>query len=406
MHRKTNRRTAKHRLLACVAVAAIGAAAARADETPPADWPDVPMNRVQVIGSHNSYKQPIDAALLRLFSTFSAEAGALDYAHAPLEEQLELGLRGIELDLYHDPEGGRYATPLGLRLLKQVGAPFQPFDAGPLAEPGFKVMHVADVDFRSSQPTLRGALEVLRVWSDANPGHLPVVVTMNLKDGKSPVPGGVEPLPFDAAALDALDAVLRAGLGEDKLLTPDMVRGDAATLERAVRTRGWPRLSAVRGRFLFAADEGGAKRRAYTAGRPSLEGRVMFTTAAPGSPDAAVLVMNSPLRSEAAIRRRVAQGYLVRTRADALTREARSGDTRRFEAALRSGAHVISTDYYRPDPRFGAGYRVSFGPSPYTAPPFSSGDAERRYARLAPAEPPPTPGATAGARPQPEEPRP
>jgi hypothetical protein len=52
----------------------------------------------------------------------------------------------------------------------------------------------------------------------------------------------------------------------------------------------------------------------------------------------------------------VNQGFLIRTRADADTREARSGDTARREAALASGAQFISTDYQDPDPRFGTGY--------------------------------------------------
>jgi hypothetical protein len=37
---------------------------------------------------------------------------------------------------------------------------------------------------------------------------------------------------------------------------------------------------------------------------------------------------------------------MVRTRSDADTREARTGDKTRFEAAVRSGAQLISTDYY------------------------------------------------------------
>jgi urease beta subunit len=48
----------------------------------------------------------------------------------------------------------------------------------------------------------------------------------------------------------------------------------------------------------------------------------------------------------------------VRTRADADTVEARSGDTTRRDAALGSGAHFVSTDYVFPDERFGTGYVV------------------------------------------------
>jgi hypothetical protein len=53
------------------------------------------------------------------------------------------------------------------------------------------------------------------------------------------------------------------------------------------------------------------------------------------------------------------EGFLVRTRADADTRQARSGNTTQRDRALSSGAQFISTDYPVPDPRF-TRYRVQF----------------------------------------------
>src|SRR5262249_6837520 len=50
----------------------------------------------------------------------------------------------------------------------------------------------------------------------------------------------------------------------------------------------------------------------------------------------------------------VKKGFVVRTRADADTVEARTGDTSRRDKALASGAQYVSTDYMRPDTRFGA----------------------------------------------------
>jgi len=43
---------------------------------------------------------------------------------------------------------------------------------------------------------------------------------------------------------------------------------------------------------------------------------------------------------------------MVRTRADADTEQARSGDITRRDAAFESGAHFISTDYPVSDPDF------------------------------------------------------
>ena len=47
----------------------------------------------------------------------------------------------------------------------------------------------------------------------------------------------------------------------------------------------------------------------------------------------------------------MAQGFIVRTRSDAGTLEARADDPTRREAALGSGAQYVSTDYEEPDPR-------------------------------------------------------
>jgi len=55
----------------------------------------------------------------------------------------------------------------------------------------------------------------------------------------------------------------------------------------------------------------------------------------------------------------VKRGFLVRTRADSDTVEARKNDTRCRDQALASGAQFISTDYPEPNPAFSP-YAVRF----------------------------------------------
>lgn len=318
------------------------------------------LNDLQMLGSHNSYKKALDPALLAaLRARVGPVIDGLDYAHPPLAEQLDLGLRKLELDVYRDPAGGRYAAPRGLALLDAAGLPHAPFDAAPLRAPGFKVLHVQDIDFRSQCPTLADCLSQLRAWSDAHPGHLPIAVSINAKQDRLDDPEATVPLPFDAAAWDALDAALRDGLGAGRILEPDELRGAHASLRAAVRDDGWPRLDAVRGRFLFVLDESPEVLASYAAGHPGLAGRAMFGNFPEDDPRAAFLILNDPLAEGDRIRAAVRAGFLVRTRADADTREARSGDTRRRDAAFASGAQYVSTDYYRPDPRFGTDYVVT-----------------------------------------------
>jgi len=218
---------------------------------------------------------------------------------------------------------------------------------------------VQDIDFRSTCLTLQQCLRAVRTWSEARPNHVPIIITINAKDDAIDRLGFTKPLPFDTAAFMALDEALRRGLGPERLLTPDAVRGKAPTLEAAVRAGGWPIVDEVRGRVLVVLDEGGETLERYRAGHPSLRGRAMFGNFEEGAPEAAFRIVNDPVGQGDTIRRLVRAGYMVRTRADANTVEARQGETRRREAAFASGAHVVTTDYYRPDPDFGTGYKVT-----------------------------------------------
>lgn len=313
------------------------------------------LNHLQVLGTHNSYHLEPPAEVL---AALGDRGTGLRYTHQPLTRQLSaLGIRKLEIDVYADPEGGRYARPAALRMVPGLSASW-PAEA--MRAPGFKVLHVQDVDVVSRCPTLRACLTEVRDWSRAHPRHVPVLVMIELKDTPLKEPrgdvGAVPPLPIDAAQLDALDAEIRAVFGREHLLTPDDVRGRRATLREAIVADGWPRLGDVRGRVFFAMDNTDHHRELYLQGHPSLEGRVLFVSAAPGSPAAAFLKLNDALGDGAArIRAAVADGYIVRTRADEPIHEATTGDTTRRDAAFRSGAQFVSTDFPEVSP-FGSGY--------------------------------------------------
>jgi hypothetical protein len=70
----------------------------------------------------------------------------------------------------------------------------------------------------------------------------------------------------------------------------------------------------------------------------------MFVDSEPGVPYEAVYVLNDPVADAAAIQTAVSQGFIVRTRADADMVEPLANDTTRRDAALASGAQIISTD--------------------------------------------------------------
>jgi len=327
---------------------------------------DVPINHIQVIGSHNSYKQQIDPALFQLIKQAdSSLARHIDYSHISLTDQLSLGLLNLEIDIYADAQGGKYAHPKGLDWAAGKGET-KPYDPdGLMKEPGFKVFHIQDIDFRSNCVTFKKCLQELKSWSTAHAGHNPVFITMNARDDEIKKPGFTVPEKFNSALFDQLDSLIAATLGREKVITPDDVRGKDATLETAVLKGRWPSVKAAKGKFIFILDETGEKRSAYIQGHPSLQGRMLFANAEPGTPEAAILIMNDPVKDLNKIQELVKKGYIVRTRADADTEEARKNDKTKFEAACRSGAQIITTDYYQKSTHFASDYSISFDGGTY-----------------------------------------
>lgn len=314
------------------------------------------LNETQVIGSHNSYKSEMPAPILEYLNKINpAAAQSLEYQHLPLSEQLHLGLRNLELDVFHDPMGGKYSNPKSLAMLPE-GTVFD--SEKELQEPGLKLFHVQDLDVQSHHLLFKNALLELKSWSNQNPDHHPIFVLINAKDGQ--VPMTVSPLSFTGTALDSIDLEVRTYLGIDKLITPDQVRGEYESLEKAVLAGNWPKMDAARGKFLFVLDESEEKIRRYLTEKPTLKNAVLFVNLKEGNPEAGFRIINDPISNETYIQDLVRKGYIIRTRADSDTKEARTGDYTKFEKAKASGAQVISTDYYIPSTLFPSDYSVSF----------------------------------------------
>ena len=303
------------------------------------------MNQTQVIGSHNSYKIGIEKPLMDMILADRPEAIALEYTHIPITRQLDLGLRGLEIDVLYDPDGGRFAHPKGLEILTAQGVEVKPYDTEAMKDPGFKVLHVPDIDFRSHCATFKGCLFDVRGWSKAHNDHLPIIITINPKTSGLARPGFAEVLPFDKKVLDALDKEILEVFDADHLITPKQVKGKQKTLRQAIVDKGWPDLSKARGKILFVFDAGNDLTELYIKDDDAYA-RPMFANTDADNPHAAFFIMNDPVGQEKDIADRVKQGFMVRTRSDADTKEARTGDKSRFEAAIRSGAQVITTDYY------------------------------------------------------------
>jgi len=337
----------------------------------------VHLNEIQVIGTHNSYRAAMSPVTMQWLSKVAPDAAiTLDYQHAPLAVQLDHGIRQIELDLYADMKGGRYAHPKGPDWLRKAGLTPEadPVDPAIMQGNDFKVMHIVDIDQRSTCQPLKACLGIIRTWSDAHPGHLPIFVDLETK--QSAPPGKVpftQPEIFTPSTYDRLDAELLEVFGRDRILAPDDVRGDAPDLNTAIRSKGWPSLAKARGKIVFVFERPHDTAR-YLVGHPALKGRLIFPNGRPGEPTCAFTEINEGFvgkkvgefetvdnaKAAKIVPDLVRQGYLIRTRADGDTLEARHNDLARRQTALGDGAQLISTDYPLYAPARWNGYSVSF----------------------------------------------
>jgi hypothetical protein len=284
-------------------VALVAAAGCAGDAPPSFDYPldgELRLHHVQARGTHNSYHIAPDPFVLPDWN----------YTHSELGAQLDGGMRQFELDLYLRADGD-----------------------------GLDVFHIVNLDQGTTCERFRDCLAALEQWSGDHPAHHPIAVMIELKD------------PFDAApasdVLDLLDAELRSVWPDDRLVTPALVRGDAATIRDALSAGGWPTLGELRGRALFWLLDRGDFRDLYDSGGTSLDGRPMFTNASAGSldtPVAAITTADDPIDGAGAIAEALAANVLVRTRTDVLGDQGYSIDPARLDAALSSGAHFLSTD--------------------------------------------------------------
>ena len=319
------------------------------------------INQLQLLGSHNSYRQRTYGPILQFMYDNSQmlpegfNPDELDYTHVPLDEQFnDYGIRSIELDVFNDPNGGLFYYRMGHVLIGE--SPESGLAA--LIDPGLKVLHIPDVDYNTNYLTFKDALNAVKSWSDAHPRHLPLVIMVEPKEDDTHAVLGdpfTTTIPFDKTSLGTIDQEIKDVFGSnlEQVLTPDNVRGAYATLNAAVRAGNWPAIASARGKVIFVMLPSGTEKADYLDGHAGLAGRAMFVFSDPDQAETAFINFDDPEAAFSDIQQLVGEGYFIRTRTDADTKEARSGYTGRREAAFNSGAQILSTDYYRPDGRPG-----------------------------------------------------
>lgn len=295
------------------------------EQPPPKPPPELRMNDIQVKGTHNSYHlRPYGSDYLSNYN----------YSHAPLATQAEeYEVRQFELDVWYIPG-------LGLRVYHN------PYDSA------------------TTCAAFTDCLNDLKNWSDANPEHVPLWILIEPKDLEWVVEG--------IDIFEEIEADIDSVWTRERRVEPDDVRQGRSTLRRAVTENGWPLLDEVRGKAAFALLDKGGIRDAYLERHDGLVNATMFAIVDEEHPAAALISWTQPVNKQEVLRSAVEKGFIVRTRPDSETVEAEENNYTRFEAALSSGAHFISTDFPGNDESVEYAIWIPEGPvacNPLVAPP-------------------------------------
>jgi hypothetical protein len=270
---------------------------------------DLKLNEIQLMATHNSYKKlgsGIAKVLVGLVDSVE-EADAMKYANNDLTDQLNNGVRSFELDLR--------------------------FRKGE-----FEVTHVPLVDNSSTVPKFNLALEEILLWSDHNPGHIPIIVLLELKDDWMMLDPALSDI--TEVELSLLDQTITQAFGE-KLFSPGDIIGSYDTLNQAISEKGWPLLNDLLGKVIFILHPG-KHTMPYVEANPDFSDMAMFPAASSTDTDntyASFIVHNEP--DVESIRALVLSNYIIRTRLDSNL----NVSAERFQNGILSGAQILTTDF-------------------------------------------------------------
>lgn len=303
--------------LAALKAAYSGNAAPKADEQAVLGFDlsasgNIPYNRLRTIGTHNSYKLRTTSAMhfvsQTLFPVFGASPDAFEYDHDTLTEQLNLGIRSLELDLSFSKRDG---------------------------EERFTVQHSPLFDGNSSAIDFALALEEIAEWSRYNENHIPVTILIEVKEDLLLKVGSRK---LQESDLAALYRVVSDTLG-DRLLTPSEF-SNGATARSVREENGYPALRDTLGKVLVVLHPG--KFTKALASVPLAEQK-LFVTAnleeRENYAETALFVLGNRPGDEADQASK--EGFIVRTRLD----DALFVDEARAARAIEGRAQILSTDF-------------------------------------------------------------
>ncbi len=279
----------------------------------------IKLNEIAILGTHNSYQTLATKEtrfLMNIIDTITLKKLGLntfDFEMDTLTEQLEMGIRNIEIDIETLDKDGKIE---------------------------FKVTHNSIVDNASSAYDFEKALKEVKMWSDNNPGHVPVIIIVEPKSFVVEV-GGMHKFSLDYAK--EADKLVASVFG-DTLLTPaDMLR-DYSSFKEMRENDDWISLKEARGRVLVLLHDCDVTE-SYIALDESIKTQKMFPMLRYDDRNesyTSFILENDAWRAAERKEESVDECKLiVRTRADKYP----DYSTERYEVTKDCGSQIITTDF-------------------------------------------------------------
>lgn len=185
----------------------------------------IKINQMRYLCTHNSYKQGLHKPANFFYNYIIPYAigKKSNYGYDNITQQLNIGIRGFEFDLYYLENEDEYR---------------------------FECYHNSWLETNSSVVDFEKGLEEIKMWSDYNPNHMPIFITIEPKDD----------VPFDKAKgmgkveLEKLDNLILEYFPE-KIITYSQMLNGYGSFQEMREANGYIKLEDCIGKFVFLLHE-------------------------------------------------------------------------------------------------------------------------------------------------------
>lgn len=279
----------------------------------------IKLNEIAILGTHNSYQTLATSETRFLMGIIDAITlkklglNTFDFEMDTLTEQLEMGVRNVEIDIETLDKDNRIE---------------------------FKVTHNSLIDNASSAYDFKKALKEIKMWSDNNPNHIPVIIIVEPKSFVIEINGMKK---FSLEYAKELEKIVADTLGESLLTPADMLR-DYESFKEMREKDDWISLKEAQGKILVLLHDCDVTE-SYIALDETIRTQKMFPMLRYDDRNesyTSFILENDPWNADSRKSESLDKyNLIIRTRADKYP----NYSAERYEVTENCGSQIITTDF-------------------------------------------------------------